>query len=57
MEDTAIILDECAALTRAGADSRKSAGDSIASALKPCRKPLPPGAWQLHHPLILPQET
>jgi dimethylargininase len=38
VEDTAIILDECAVLTRPGADSRKPEVDTIARALKPYRE-------------------
>jgi dimethylargininase len=37
VEDTAIILDECAVLTRPGADSRKPEVESIAQALAPFR--------------------
>ncbi len=38
VEDTAIVLDECAVLTCPGADSRKPEVDSIAQALEPFRK-------------------
>lgn len=41
VEDTAIILDECAILTRPGADSRKAEVESMARALKPYRKLFP----------------
>jgi dimethylargininase len=37
VEDCAIVLDECAVLTRPGADSRKPEVESIASALAPFR--------------------
>ncbi|MBI4730976.1 MAG: dimethylargininase, partial [Chloroflexi bacterium] len=37
VEDAAIVLDECAVLTRPGADSRKPEVESIASALTPYR--------------------
>jgi len=37
VEDTAILLDECALLTRPGADSRKPEVESIARALAPYR--------------------
>ncbi len=37
VEDTAIVLDECAVLTRPGADSRKPEVESIAQALAPYR--------------------
>jgi dimethylargininase len=37
VEDTAIVLDECALLTRPGADSRKPEVDTIARALTPFR--------------------
>lgn len=37
VEDTAIVLDECAVLTRPGADSRKPEVESIARALSPYR--------------------
>ncbi|MEW6092371.1 MAG: arginine deiminase-related protein [Chloroflexota bacterium] len=37
VEDTAIVLDECAVLTRPGADSRKAEVESIARALAPYR--------------------
>lgn len=37
VEDTAIVLDECAVLTRPGADSRKPEVESIAHALAPYR--------------------
>ncbi len=37
VEDTAIVLDECAVLTRPGADSRKPEVESIAAALAPYR--------------------
>ncbi len=38
VEDTALVLDECAIITRPGADSRKPEIESIASTLKPYRK-------------------
>jgi len=38
VEDTAVILDECAVLTRSGAGSRRPEVESIASALAPYRK-------------------
>ncbi len=38
VEDTAIVLDECALLTRPGAVSRRSESESIARALAPYRK-------------------
>jgi dimethylargininase len=38
VEDAAIVLDECAVLTRPGADSRKPEVESIARALQPYRK-------------------
>jgi dimethylargininase len=38
VEDTALVLDEIAILTRPGADSRKAEVDSIAQALAPYRK-------------------
>jgi dimethylargininase len=38
VEDTALVLDEVAVLTRPGADSRKAEVDLIASALAPYRK-------------------
>jgi dimethylargininase len=38
VEDTAIVLDECALLTRLGADSRRLESGSIARALAPFRK-------------------
>jgi dimethylargininase len=38
VEDTALVLDEVAVLTRPGADSRKAEVDSIAEALTPYRK-------------------
>ena len=38
VEDTALVLDELALLTRPGADSRKAEVDSIAEALAPYRK-------------------
>jgi len=38
VEDTAIVLDECALLTRPGADSRQPEVESIARALAPYRK-------------------
>jgi dimethylargininase len=38
VEDTAIVLDECAVLTRPGADSRRPETESIARALAPYRK-------------------
>ena len=37
VEDTAIVLDECALLTRPGADSRKPEVESVARALAPFR--------------------
>ncbi len=37
VEDAAIVLDECALLTRPGADSRKPEIESIARALAPYR--------------------
>ncbi len=37
VEDTAVVLDECAVLMRPGADSRKPEVDSIARALEPYR--------------------
>lgn len=37
VEDTAVVLDECAVLTRPGADSRKPEVESVAAALAPCR--------------------
>jgi dimethylargininase len=37
VEDTAVVLDECAILTRPGADSRKPESESIARALAPYR--------------------
>jgi dimethylargininase len=37
VEDTAIVLDECAVLTRPGADSRKPEVESVAQALAPYR--------------------
>ncbi|MDW8226183.1 MAG: arginine deiminase-related protein [Anaerolineales bacterium] len=37
VEDTAVVLDECAVLTRPGADSRKPEVESIARALAPYR--------------------
>ncbi len=37
VEDTAIVLDECAIITRPGADSRKPETASIAEALRPYR--------------------
>jgi len=37
VEDTAIVLDECAVITRPGADSRKPETESIALALAPYR--------------------
>src|SRR5690242_15945384 len=48
VEDTALVLDECAVLTRPGADSRKPEVDSIAQALAPYRQLFsiqPPPAW------------
>jgi len=38
VEDAAVVLDECALLTRPGADSRKPEVESIAKALSPYRK-------------------
>jgi dimethylargininase len=38
VEDVAIVLDECAILTRPGADSRKPEVESMAKALSPYRK-------------------
>jgi dimethylargininase len=38
VEDTAVVLDECALLTRPGADSRQSETKSIGRALAPYRK-------------------
>jgi len=38
VEDTAVVLDECAVLTRLGAESRRSETESIARALAPYRK-------------------
>lgn len=38
VEDTAVVLDECALLTRPGADSRQPETESIARALAPFRK-------------------
>jgi dimethylargininase len=38
VEDTAIVLDECAVIARPGADSRKPEIESIAKALAPYRK-------------------
>jgi dimethylargininase len=46
VEDTAIVLDECAVLTRPGADSRKPEVESVARALTPYRtlhRVQPPG--------------
>ncbi len=37
VEDTAVVLDECAVLTRPGADSRKPEVESVAAALAPYR--------------------
>jgi dimethylargininase len=37
VEDTAVVLDECAVITRPGADSRKPETESIARALAPYR--------------------
>jgi dimethylargininase len=38
VEDTALVLDECAIITRPGADSRKPETESIAKILAPYRK-------------------
>src|SRR5258708_6943655 len=38
VEDTALVLDECAIITRPGADSRTPEIDSIAKVLAPHRK-------------------
>ncbi len=38
VEDTALVLDECAIITRPGADSRKAETESIARVLEPYRK-------------------
>lgn len=38
VEDTALVLDECAIITRPGADSRKPEVESIARALQPYRQ-------------------
>ena len=38
VEDTALVLDECAIITRPGADSRRAETDSIAKILAPYRK-------------------
>src|SRR6202142_1198366 len=38
VEDTALVLDECAIILRPGADSRKPETESIAKALAPYRK-------------------
>jgi len=38
VEDTALVLDECAIILRPGADSRKPETESIAKALSPYRK-------------------
>jgi dimethylargininase len=38
VEDTAVVLDECAIITRPGADSRKPETELIAQALSPYRK-------------------
>jgi dimethylargininase len=38
VEDTALVLDECAIITRPGADSRRPETESIAKALAPYRK-------------------
>jgi dimethylargininase len=37
VEDTAVVVDECAVITRPGAESRRPEVDSIASALAPHR--------------------
>jgi dimethylargininase len=37
VEDTAVVLDECAIITRPGADSRKPESESVARALAPYR--------------------
>ena len=41
VEDTAVVLDECAILTRPGADSRKPETESVARALAPYRRLYP----------------
>ena len=41
VEDLAVVLDECAVLTRPGASSRRPEGKSIAAALSPYRKLIP----------------
>ena len=41
VEDAAVVLDECAIITRPGADSRKPETESIARALAPYRKLFP----------------
>ena len=41
VEDTAVVLDECAILTRPGADSRKPETESVAWALRPYRRLYP----------------
>ena len=38
VEDTALVLDECAIILRPGADSRKPETESIAKVLAPYRK-------------------
>lgn len=38
VEDTAIVLDECAVITRPGAESRRGEVDSAADALRPLRR-------------------
>lgn len=38
VEDTAIVLDECAVITRPGAESRRGEVDGIADALRPLRQ-------------------
>jgi dimethylargininase len=38
VEDTAVVVDECAIITRPGAESRRAETPSIAAALAPCRK-------------------
>ena len=47
VEDAAVVLDECAIITRPGADSRKPETESVARALAPYRQPAhDPGARQ-----------
>ena len=40
VEDTALVLDECAVITRPGADSRRSETEDIANSLAPYRRKL-----------------